>query len=229
MEPSLVTDDNLNTTDLLNAIRIVWQGKWIIVAATFMGLLLSILYLAMVPKKYALTVPYGTVLYSIETLNFCGNNEKCRQAETKAMLMSHNDTGWSIGKDPVFRRTVSSTSSNQAYFAELEQIRQKANRDVQASAEREIDVLQKEIPKALGTTETFARHLLVATRLKTVLAEDGTQVITLGRPTIQSMNRPNWIVVATFFFAGLFGGLALVVLRHFVKHMIHLIRMDKTS
>ncbi|MEM8540793.1 MAG: Wzz/FepE/Etk N-terminal domain-containing protein [Pseudomonadota bacterium] len=212
--------------DLLDVFRIVWQGKWIIIFTSVAGLLASFLYLENLPSKYTLKVPFEIDLYSIEALNFCGNNKSCLQAETIAMLQSQNKTGWSIGKDQAFTRTISDVSTSNSYVAELEQLRETANQSIKSGVEREFDILQKQMPKALAASETITRHILAATRLRTALAEDGAQVITLDQPIIQSANRSKWTVVMAFSLLGLIGGFVLVFLRHFVRSIAQRLESD---
>lgn len=214
MQSKHVDDDYI---DLLSVFRIVWQGKWIIVSMAVAGFLVSILYLAMLPSKYTLRVPYETHLYSIEALNLCANNISCLQSETKAILLAHNKSGWSIGKDPAFTKTISDVSSSNSNIAELEQIKAMAKQIIKKSVEREIDVLQKQMPQALDATETFTKHMLVATRVQAALAEEEAQVITLGQPVVRSVNPSAWVIVMAFSLVGLIGGLVIVFLVHFVR------------
>lgn len=223
MQSNHVEEDYIN---LLDVFRIVWQGRWIIVFTLVAGLLASILYLANLPSKYTLKVPFEIHLFSIEALNFCGNNKSCLHAETIVMLRSRNKTGWSIGQDQAFTRTISDVSTSNSYVARLEELRETANQSIKSSVEREFDVLQKQMPEALTATETITRHILVATRLRTALAVEGAQVITLGQPVIQSVNRSTWTVVMAFLLVGLVGGFALVFIWHFVRSIAQRLESD---
>jgi LPS O-antigen subunit length determinant protein (WzzB/FepE family) len=188
--------------DLFEIVEILWQSKWIIIAAVFLSLVIATAYLAYKPIVYLYTVPYSS-----------GFNIESNESNESNRLQQHlSDSSLSFSLD-ANKKVISLTSDDsllaEAISIETNLISDNMTQALQNDARYKLQLLSDDTPNAILGTETAAIDFISANTLLNKI-NNGEKTI-LFQPVVKSVKSPKTsLVLALSVIGGGMMGLLLV-------------------
>lgn len=155
--------------DLIELLKFLWKGRFIIGGAVIIGAFIAYLYIESIKTKYEVSLYYSYNFHSMEAYHFCGGVKVklgCVENYTQKNFILAMGSGWKKMKlgNGLFFSTEEPLSSDK-YIERFEKINDALTADMYKGANSEINFIKMEMNGPLLGTEIVASSLLNASRV----------------------------------------------------------------
>ena len=151
--------------DLFEIVEIIWQGKWIIVAAVVIAMAAAYAQIQSKPTIYQYTIPYSSVLSSVAAINQCdsdqgfGLKQECRDGIIFGHFLPLLTLSFSLDTK---NRTLSLTSTDPNYLkalsVDINKIVSETTQALKADAIFELRLINANTPSPILNMEIIASN-----------------------------------------------------------------------